>query len=229
EIYDMESMSETHTMLRGEQKEQSRWSRTVLFGLGLLALTAVAVGAAVFSSNNRASVHNSSAKVVQLSEDDVWSAVLSPNAMKQYEQEKAASKEVDKAEAVDKAAAEAAIQREQAASKVEEAMKQAVTKAKATAQQAEDKASATFQAGADKAASAVKGAQAQAESAVKSAQSQAASSMKDAQNKMTEAKKDPVAAAQAMMQKLVGGDKMDQAKDAAAKSAKSVEVLNMEP
>ena len=27
--------------------------RTVLFGLGLLALTAVAVGAAVFSSNNR--------------------------------------------------------------------------------------------------------------------------------------------------------------------------------
>eukprot|EP00439_Symbiodinium_sp_Y106_P060876 s1829_g9.t1 len=212
EIYDMESMSETHTMLRGEQKEQSRWSRTdwspgrtvqtVLFGLGLLALTAVAVGAAVFSSNNRVSLHKSSDKVVQLSEDDVWSAVLSPNAMKQYEQEKAASKEVDKAEEVDKAAAAAALQREKAASKVEEAMKQAVSQAKNTVQQAEDKVSATFQAGADKAASAVQSAQSQAESAVKSAQSQA-------QSHVTQVQKDAAEAAQKMMQNLVGGDTKD--------------------
>jgi len=200
EIYDMESMSETHTMLRGEQKEQSRWSRTVLFGLGLLALTAVAVGAAVFSSNNRVSLHKSSDKVVQLSEDDVWSAVLSPNAMKQYEQEKAASKEVDKAEEVDKAAAAAALQREKAASKVEEAMKQAVSQAKNTVQQAEDKVSATFQAGADKAASAVQSAQSQAESAVKSAQSQA-------QSHVTQVQKDAAEAAQKMMQEAASNVK----------------------
>ena len=184
--YDMESMSETHTMLRGEQKLQSRWPRTLLLAAGFLALTAVVVATALFASRPKTSLRKSSGSVVQLSDDSVWADVLSSNAMKQYEQGKEMAKEADKG------ASEAV---ESAKNKVEDAINNMGSGASKVVSDAQN----AMKQKADEATGAAK-------NAAKKLQKAASSAAETAQKSPTQAEADAAAAAKALMQSLMGGD-----------------------
>ncbi|CAE7362918.1 NLRC3 [Symbiodinium sp. CCMP2456] len=184
--------------------------------LGLLVLLVVA--GVILVSNHRPGLHKSSERVVEFSElsgTDVWSDVLSPSAMRQYEQGKKMAAEAYKgADSMVSVANEAA-------SKVHDSVKEGGEKAfttfQAGAQQAassvkdaQTKAFNTFQAGAQQAASSVKDAQTKAFNTFQAGAQQAASSVEDAQNQVKEAAK-----AEKMMEKLglVGDNAAVAAKD----------------
>ena len=214
EIYDMES--ETQTMLREEQREKRSRPLVAVGSAGLLVLLAVA--SVILLSNHRPNLHKSSEQVVDFSElsgTDVWSDVLSPSAMRQYEQGKKMAAEAYKG--ADSAVSAA----NEAASKVHDSVKEGGEKAFTTfqagaqqaassAKDAQTKAFNTFRAGAQQAASSVEDAQTKVFNNFQAGAQQAASSVKDAQNQVKEA-----ATAHKMMEELglVGDNAAVEAKD----------------
>ena len=199
EIYDVES--ETQTMLREEQREKRSRPLVAVGSVGLLVL---AVAGVMVLYNHRPNLHKSSDQIVEFSElsgTDVWSDVLSPSAMRQYEQGKKMAEEAYKgADSVVSVANEAA-------GEVHDSVKEA-----------SEKAFTTFQAGAQQAASSVKDAQTKAFNTFQAGAQQAASAAKDAQTQAKETLKE-AANAQKMMEKLglVGDNAAVEAKDVDSK------------